>query len=164
MNDLQQADASGLRTTLIRVVPDLQRCCNDRWMLIGSAAAQLAGAVVTVADIDVLSSKSDAAHLQDYWATYRDDDYVPEDGRRFRSHFARFTFLPLPVEIMGGLELHGAEGWQSVKIEHTVRVDVDGIDVLIPTLDEQIRLLESFARPKDMTRVTSLKSLQRERS
>jgi hypothetical protein len=164
MNDLQQADASALRTTLAAIVPDLRRYCDDPWMLIGSAAARMVGADVTVADLDVLTSEDDAAHLQDCWATYRDDNYVPADGNRFRSHFARFTFLPLPVEIMGGLELFGAEGWESVKIEHAVLIDVDGVDVLIPTPDEQIRLLEIFGRPKDMTRTMSLKSLQHQRS
>ncbi len=158
------ADASALRTTLAAVVPDLQRCCQDRWMLIGSAAARLAGAVVTVADLDVLTSADDAARLLDCWAAYRDDDYVPAEGNRFRSYFARFAFPPLPVEIMGGLELFGSDGWEFVTIEHSVLVDVGGFDVRIPTRDEQIRLLESFGRPKDMVRAMSLKSLQRERS
>ncbi len=158
------ADDSALRTTLARVVPDLQRCCHDQWMLIGSAAARLVGAVVTVADIDVLTSEDDAAHLQECWAAYRDHDHQPADANRFRSHFARFTFPNLPVEIMGGLELFGAEGWNSVEIEHGVLVEIDGVDVLIPALDEQIRLMERFGRPKDLVRATSLKSLEQERS
>jgi hypothetical protein len=158
------ADASALRTTLAGVVPDLQRCCHDRWILIGSAAVRVAGVVVSVADIDVLTTADDAEHLLDDWAAYRDDGYVPVEGTRFRSRFARFAFLPLPVEIMGGLELFGTDGWEPVSIEHTVLVDVGGFDVRIPTLDEQIRVLESFGRPKDMVRAMSLKSSQQERS
>lgn len=157
-------NGSALSTTLVAIVPDLQRCCHDLWMLIGSAAARLAGADVTVADIDVLTSADDAAHLLDRWAAYRDDDYIPADGNRFRSHFARFTFLPLPVEIMGGLELFGTDGWKSVTIKSTVLADVGGFDVRVPTRDEQVRLLESFGRPKDLVRAMSLKSLPQERS
>jgi hypothetical protein len=157
------ADASALQTTLAAVVPDLLRCCHDRWILIGSAAVRLAGVVVSVADIDVLTTADDAALLLDEWAAYRDDGYVPTEDNRFRSHFARFAFRPLPVEIMGGLELFGTGGWEPVTIKHTVLVDVGGFNVRIPTRDEQIRVLESFGRPKDMLRAMSLKSLQQER-
>lgn len=132
-------------------------------MVIGSAAARLAGAVVTVSDIDVLTSKADAAQMLDCWAAYRDHDHLAADANRFRSHFARFNFRSLPVEIMGGLELFGTGGWESVTIKHTVWVDVGGFDARIPTRDEQIRLLESFGRPKDMVRAMSLKTLQQER-
>ncbi|MEP7186392.1 MAG: hypothetical protein ABI767_11200 [Rhodanobacter sp.] len=145
-------------------MPDLQRCCHDRWVLIGSAAARLAGAVVTVADIDVLTCESDAVRLLDRWAARRDHDHEPADGRRFRSLFARFNFVPLPVEIMGGLELSRSERWESVTIEHSMLVDVGGIGVRVPSLDEQIRLLESFGRPKDRARAVALKSLKQERS
>ncbi|MDQ6645936.1 MAG: hypothetical protein M3Y93_01720 [Pseudomonadota bacterium] len=132
-------------------------------MVIGSAAARLAGAAVTVADIDVLTSEGDAARLLHRWASHRHHDHVPADSHRFRSLFARFNFSPLPVEIMGGLEFSCAERWESVTIRHTMLVDVDGIHVRIPTLDEQIRLLNNFGRPKDMARAMALRSLHQER-
>jgi hypothetical protein len=160
----QAAEAPELCATLARIVPDLQRCCPDRWVLIGSAAARLAGAAVSVADIDILTDADDAAHLARYWAAHRDHEHVPADARRFRSHFSRFGFRPMPVEVMGNLEWCGPDGWHPVTVEHVHRVNVDGLWIRLPTRAEQIRLLESFARPKDGARVISLKSLSQEQS
>ncbi|MDE2156836.1 MAG: hypothetical protein KGJ32_13245 [Xanthomonadaceae bacterium] len=148
-----------MRDVLVAAVPDLHRCCRDPWTLIGSAAAWLAGAAVTVADLDVLTSARDAQALAERWHDRRDDTHVPADDERFRSRFARFRFPGLPVEVMGGLELHGADGWEPVRIDAIVTVAVGGLAVPIPAVAEQLRVLESFGRPKDLQRVVQLKRL-----
>lgn len=151
--------AAAMRDVLVAAVPDLHRCCRDPWTLIGSAAAWLAGAAVTVADLDVLTSARDAQALAERWHDRRDDTHVPADDERFRSRFARFRFPGLPVEVMGGLELHGADGWEPVRIDAIVTVAVGGLAVPIPAVAEQLRVLESFGRPKDLQRVVQLKRL-----
>ena len=144
---------------LVATVPDLHRHCRDPWTVIGSVAAYLAGAAVTVADLDVLTSVRDAQTMAWHWQAHRDVDYMPADGPRFRSHLTRFHFGELPVEVVGGLELSGAHGWVPVRIGASTRVDIAGLSVPIPTIAEQIRVLESFARPKDFKRVELLKAL-----
>ncbi|WP_426702638.1 hypothetical protein ACPPVV_06460 [Rhodanobacter sp. Col0626] len=156
---VQVATLAALREVLAAAVPDLHRHCRDSWTLIGSAAACLAGAEVVVADLDVLTSVRDAQTLAGHWRGRRDDTFVPPGEERFRSHFARFLFPGLPVEVMGGLELHGERGWQPVRIDAIVTVDVAGLAVLVPTVAEQIRVLESFGRPKDLQRAALLKRL-----
>lgn len=148
---------------LAAAIPDLHRRCRDPWMLIGSAAARLAGAEVAVADLDVLTSVRDADTLIGHWQARRDETWVPPSAERFRSRFARFLFPGLPVEVMGGLELCGERGWKPVRIGEVVTVDVAGLAVPIPAVLEQIRVLESFGRPKDLQRVALLKQLSRER-
>lgn len=137
--------------------------CRDAWTLIGSVAAYLAGAAVTVADLDVLTSVRDAETMAERWKVHRDVDYVPADDSRFRSRFrsrfARFHFGELPVEVMGGLELSGANGWVPVQIGASIHVAIAGLSVPIPSIAEQIRVLESFARPKDLRRAELLKTL-----
>lgn len=150
-----------LREALAVAVPDLYRHCRDPWTLIGSAAAALAGADVGVADLDVLTSVRDAESLIALWHDRLDATYLPAAGTdRFRSRFARFGFPGLPLELMGGLELHGPEGWQPVQVRGTVLVDCDGIAVPIPVLAEQLRILQDFARPKDRRRAILLAALQ----
>lgn len=100
-----------LGKVLLAVVPELHRCCRDPWTVIGSAAACLAGADVTVADLDVLTSTRDAEALIGEWRLRRDETYAPAGTERFRSCYARFHFPDLPVEVMGGLELFGDNGW-----------------------------------------------------
>ncbi len=148
---------------LAAVAPTLQQLCRDPWTLIGSAAAWLAGADVTVADLDVLCSVRDAEQLMAHWQAQRDSSYRPagpEPGgvERFRSRFARFRFPGMPVEVMGGLELFGADGWQPVQVGAINSVTFAGIAVPIPPVAEQIRLFESFARPKDIQRAALLRA------
>jgi hypothetical protein len=153
-----------LREVLLTVVPELNRCCRDPWILIGSAAARLAGADVSVADLDVLTSTRDAETLIGEWQVRRDDTSVPAGAERFRSCYTRFHFPGLPVEVMGGLELFGDNGWVPVQIGETDMVNMGGVAVTIPTMAEQLRILESFGRPKDLRRAALLKSLCEERS
>ena len=148
-----------LHETLATVVPDLQRQCRDPWVLIGSAAARLIGADVTVADVDVLTSVHDAESLIAHWQLHLDGAYAPDGFDRFRSRFARFHFAGLPVEVMGGLELSGADGWQPVEVRKIMTVSCADMAVPVPSLAEQIRVLESFGRPKDQKRPGLLRAL-----
>jgi hypothetical protein len=156
--------AAALREVLAASVPDLQRYCRDPWTLIGSGAAWLAGAKVTVADLDVLTSTRDAETLTSHWRERLDTTTASAGAERFRSRFARFVFPGLAVEIMGGLEVFGDTGWEPVRIGKTMAVDVAGMRVPIPMVEEQIRILESFGRPKDRQRASLLKALHEGRS
>ena len=155
--------AAALHEVLAAAVPGLHRLCRDPWTLIGSAAARLAGAEVAVADLDVLTSARDADTLIGHWRARRDDAYVPCGEERFRSRFARFRFPGLPVEVMGGLELYGERGWEPVRVDRIVTLDMGSLAVPVPAAVEQIRVLESFGRPKDLQRAALLKCLSEER-
>jgi hypothetical protein len=148
-----------LYTILAEIVPDLHVHCADPWCLIGSAATLLLGAQVSVADVDVLTSRADADTLMAIWAHRREPAFRPADEHRFRSHFSRFRFPGMPVEVMGALELHVAGRWQSVQPGRLVLVGVNGVAVPVPCIDDQIRLLESFGREKDMGRIAALRAL-----
>ena len=149
-----------LFVALTELVPDLHVHCAEPWCLIGSAAARLLGAEVSVADIDVLVSPADAGTLAALWVDRRDATHTPADDGRFRSHFARFSFPGMPVEVMGGLELNQGDGWQPVSPGRLVLVGVQGMAVPVPALDEQIRIFESFGRDKDRARATALRRLR----
>jgi hypothetical protein len=148
-----------LYATLAEIVPELHVHCVEPWCVIGSAAALLAGADVGVADVDVLVSRNDADTLMDVWAERRESVYQPADGERFRSHFARFRFPGLPVEVMGGLEVNQGDGWQPVKAGRLTLVGLNGLAVPVPSMEDQIRILESFGRPKDQQRAAMLRAL-----
>ena len=148
-----------LDLVIAEAVPELQRHCRDPWQVIGSAAARLAGADVSVADLDLLTSAEDAARLIEAWQDRREAAYEPAGAERFRSRFARFRFAGMPVEAMGALELHAGQGWEPVSVNQVVHVHVAGLDVPIPSVSEQIRILESFGRPKDLHRAALLRAL-----
>ncbi|KRE89529.1 hypothetical protein ASG87_04175 [Frateuria sp. Soil773] len=150
-----------LFVALAELVPELHVNCVEPWCLIGSAAARLLGAEVSVADVDVLVSRADADALSAQWAGRRDDAHVPADGDRFRSRFARFRFPGMPVELMGGLEHDAGDGWQAVSPGRLVLVGLEGLAVPVPSLDDQVRIFESFGRDKDRVRAAALRRLRR---
>ncbi len=148
-----------LFVALTELVPELHVHCAEPWCLIGSAGARLLGAEVGVADVDVLVSRADADTLAALWADRCDAAHVPADGDRFRSRFARYRFPGLPVELMGGLEVFGADGWQPLHVRETVHVELAGLRVPVPSIAEQIRVLACFGRPKDHQRAALLRVL-----
>lgn len=148
-----------LYTTLAEIVPDLYVHCVDPWCLIGSAAALLLGAQLSVADVDVLTSRADADTLMATWAQRREPAFTPADDELFRSHFVRFRFPGMHVEVMGALELHADDRWQPVQPGRLVLAGVNGLAVPVPCIDDQIRLFESFGREKDARRVVALRTL-----
>ena len=146
-----------LYATLAEIVPELHVQCVEPWCLIGSAAALLAGADVSVADVDLLVSRDDAECLMALWSDRREHVYEPAGAERFRSHFARFRFPGLPVEVMGGLELNQGDGWKPVQAGRLTLVGLNGLAVPVPSVDDQIRILESFGREKDHQRAILLR-------
>jgi hypothetical protein len=148
-----------LYATLAECVPELHVHCADPWCLIGSAAALLLGAQTSAADVDVLTSRADAEVLMAHWAQQRESTFTPPNADRFRSHFARFRFPGAPVEVMGALELHIDDRWQPVLPGKLVLAGVDGLAVPVPSVEDQIRLCESFGRQKDLHRVAVLRAL-----
>lgn len=148
-----------LYATLAEIVPELHVHCVAPWCVIGSAAALLAGADVGVADVDLLVSRDDADTLMKLWAGRRESVYEPAGAERFRSHFARFRFPGLPVEVMGGLELNQGDGWKPVEAGRLTLAGLNGLAVPVPSLEDQIRILESFGREKDVQRAKALHAL-----
>ncbi|WP_199098665.1 hypothetical protein [Dyella sp. ASV21] len=148
-----------LYATLAEIVPELHVHCLDPWCVIGSAAALLMGADVSVADVDVLTSRDDAERLRVLWADRREATHEPVGADRFRSHFARFRFPGLPVEVMGGLELNQGNGWTPVSAGRLTLMGLNGLAVPVPSLQDQIRILDSFGREKDHARAYALRLL-----
>lgn len=149
-----------LFVALAELVPELHVHCAEPWCLIGSAAARLLEAEVSVADVDVLVARADAQTLATLWADRLDTAHAPADGDRFRSRFARFRFPGLPVEVMGGLEFDAGDGWRPVSPGRLVLAGLEGLAVPVPSLDDQLRLYASFGREKDRPRADALRRLR----
>lgn len=151
------ADASStlIAQTLAAITADLRLHAREPVYLIGSAAACLRGAPVTVADLDLLTTVADAQRLATIWQPRAVIQYRPADSERFRSCFARYAFAPLAVEVMGGLQVKVADRWRAVQLAGG---DVWG-PVRLPDIASQLRLLAWFGRAKDRQRAELLRAL-----
>jgi hypothetical protein len=146
-----------VRAALRQLEPDLSGLAREPIYLIGSAAACLAGAPVTVDDLDLLCARDDAQRLELAWRAQRIDAYRPGDATLFRSRFARYAFPAMAVEVMGALQVRQDGRWSNVVVEVSTTL-ADSV-VRLPTISEQLRLLAMFGRPKDLARTECLRML-----
>jgi hypothetical protein len=103
--------------------------------------------------VDVLASAADARRLI---ATLGAEPGRSGGTDLFRSPvFAKVGGLPLPVDVMGGFEVRGREGWAPVWPATRVRIG----EVFVPELAEQARIYRLFGRPKDLARAARLEAL-----
>jgi hypothetical protein len=142
----------GLEPTLAqisRIAPRLQ----DDWWIIGSAAIALAGVAVEVPDVDLLLSERDARMLLTDWASPK---VATEGQERFRSVYGAHTGTPIPIEIMGRLEVNVEAQWVPVAPTTRERIELPHGAVYIPDASDQLALLLMFRRPQDLVRAKML--------
>ena len=144
------------RETLAMIV-EVLTVATDPWWVIGSAAVVLHGRHIRhVRDVDLLMSPTDADALLRHVGELPRQG-VPND--RFRSQvFGTWRGPPLPVEVMGGLEVANATGWRAVSLSSAQRVTVDGNILYVPSVEELVGLLHLFGRKKDLERAALLQS------
>jgi len=158
------SQTSALHAGLQHALPELVRTFRDPWWIIGSAAMALAGTPdIAPQDIDVLCSRDDAHRLQAAWTPHADLAYRPQDEARFRSAFARFTHLPMPLEVMGGLEVMTVEGWRPLQVLDDTSIGFGGLAIRVPTFAEQRRIFTLFGRPKDLAKAARIAVFQEDR-
>lgn len=148
-----------LERTLVELAARLEALQPQApWCVIGSAALVLSGVDGIVPnDVDVLLDARDAYALIAANRGNADDSHVPSGSDRFRSRFARLDFAPMPVEVMGGLEVHHDGRWQAVRVGEIRRVALGSTRIPVPELEEQLRLLEMFGREKDLAKARALR-------
>lgn len=150
-------ETSALHAGLQDALPELARTFRDPWWIIGSAAMALAGVPgIAPQDIDVLCSRDDATRLRSAWAKQVDPAYHPQDEARFRSTFARFMHLRMPLEIMGGLEVMTPDGWRPLQVRDDAVLGLHGHAIRVPTLADQRRIFLLFGRAKDLAKAARI--------
>lgn len=153
------AIAPRLFATLSALLPVAAQTFRDPWWIIGSAAMRLGGiAGIEPDDVDLLCSTGDADRLIAVWREHLDTAYRPRGDERFRSRFARFGHLPMPLEVMGGLQAATGAEWGPVRVEASRLVPLAGFAVPIPALPDQRRILRQFGRDKDLAKAGLISS------
>jgi len=105
-----------------------------------------------------LTSSRDADKLKELWKEQR-LNYKPIETTRFKSNFARFNFELLDVEVMGDLEVYSKGQWRKVIVNSFKTISFTESKVNVPTLVEQVRILQLFGRQKDVDKIALIKKL-----
>ena len=132
---------------------------QDDFFVIGGSALILSGLPINdTKDIDLLTSFRDANKLKELWGE-RELNYIPIETTRFKSNFARFQFDSLDVEVMGDLEVYSKGQWRKVAINSFKMIPLTGSQIKVPTLAEQVRILQLFGRQKDIDKIALVKKM-----
>jgi hypothetical protein len=142
----------------LAAVAAVMAAARDDWWIIGSAAVALHGGTpITVADIDVLTSRDEALRLAGLWGATPDP---PGDHSLFRSavHFEH-ELAGATVDVMAELDVRGPAGWALLQPKTRVAVAVGDATLYVPGRDELIEILHMFGRPKDLERAALLRTV-----
>ena len=142
-----------IHTTLHEALPSLN-LLKDDFFIIGSAALTLSGINAgEISDLDILTSKEDAFKLKSEWKSRHIAYPHTIDNHLFHSEFSRYKFSTLDIEIMGNLKINTQGEWQKLLVKEWTTFNIDYLNIKIPTLNEQKRILNLFGRTKDKERI-----------
>lgn len=146
----------GLEPTLAEVSRAAARL-QDPWWVTGSAAIALTGVEIEVLDVDLLLSHRDARTLLGDWAV---PTRVTEEQDRFRFIAGTHGGTPIPVQILGALDVNVEGQWFPVTPTTRQQIDLAGGPLYIPDVADQLALLLLLRRPQDLVRAEMLMSKQ----
>jgi hypothetical protein len=140
-----------------------------RYVVIGAVAARALGSPLITADLDVCYARDAANHqalagmLQRVHARLRGVEpglpfrldaktLAMGDSFTFQTDFGAFDILGTPS---------GTSGYEDL-VTNAVRLDLDGLTVLVAAIDDLIRMKRAAGRPKDLLAVEELGALREE--
>lgn len=141
----------------LEAVAEVMAAAHDDWWIIGSAAVALHGArPVTVADIDVLTSRDQALRLAELWDASPEP---PGDHPLFRSaiHFEH-RLAGATIDVMAELEVNGPAGWTLLRPASRVPLRAGAATLYAPDRAELVEILRLFGREKDLARAALLRA------
>ena len=107
------------------------------YKVVGGAAAALHGVTVPVKDIDLETGAEGAYRFGELYAAQAVLPVSLREGKDYRSHFGRFRFGEVMVEVMGDLERRTADGWAPSATCTEATTEVEGIAVRTSWLEEE---------------------------
>jgi hypothetical protein len=135
---------------LLVISSDLQHL-SDRYYIIGSCAMILSGLPIEkTSDLDLLVSANDAEMLSKLWYDRKRKNFQPSGSDRFRSHFSRYDFGEIDIEVMGDLQVCKNGQWIPLRVEEYKTIPIGACSFKVPTLKEQHRIFHFFGREKDL--------------
>ena len=130
-------------------------CLKDDFFIIGACSTILSGIDIgNTNDIDILVTTEDADKLRSVWRDKIEENPPLKESELFKSNFTRYNFPKMYIEAMGDLLIFKNGNWEKVTVNHYTTTAIDGFEIKIPTIEEQIRILQLFGRKKDMERLS----------
>ena len=124
------------RTVLPQIAQALD-AAGVRYRVVGGTALALHGAPLAVKDVDIELTADDAYRFGALFAAQAVEPVAWKEGAAYRSHFGRFDFAGVTVEVMGDLQRREHERWRPTATVTEVVLDLAGVPVHVATLEEE---------------------------
>jgi hypothetical protein len=90
-----------------------------------------------VNDLDIETDAEDAYRFQALFADHVVEPVALRENEVYRSHFGRFDFDGLAVEVIGDLRRREGKRWVPTRAKTETTVDLDGVPVRVSWLEEE---------------------------
>lgn len=107
------------------------------YKVVGGTSAALHGIWLPVKDLDIETSVEGAYRFQELFAGNAVEPMRWSESEYYRSHFGRFLFDSVHVDVMGDLQRREGDGWVKTSAETLCPVLVDGTPVNASCLEEE---------------------------
>ena len=107
------------------------------YKFVGGASAALHGVPVPVNDLDIETDAEDAYRFQALFTDRVVEPVAFREGEGYRSHFGRFDFDGVAVEVIGDIHRWEGERWVPTADTTETAVDLDGVPVRVCWLEEE---------------------------
>ena len=111
---------------------------NVRYTVVGGTSLALHGLPLPVKDLDIETDPAGAYRFAELFAAHIVEPVTLKESRSYRSHFGRFDFDGVQVEVMGRLERREGAGWVPTEVINTESVDLGGMPVRVSWLEEEM--------------------------
>jgi len=125
------------RSVLVRVVRRMAEA-GIPCKVIAGASAMLHGVPLKVKDIDIETDVAGVYRCAELFAAQLLGPVTHSDNGVYRSHFARFNFDGVDVEIMGDLHRREDDSWVPTMSLTETTVELDGASIRVPWLEEEL--------------------------
>ncbi len=124
--------------SVLRYIASTLNQADIAYRVVGGTALALRGLAVPVNDIDVeMLLPEDAYRFETLFPKQVVTSIAHRVTEAIRSHFGRFDFDGVPVEVMAGLERRMGDRWLPSFLETEATVDLDGVPVPVLCLEEE---------------------------
>lgn len=124
------------RTVLRQIVQRLDEF-GVEYKVVGGASVALHGVPIPVDDLDLETDAEAAYRFQALFEKQVVRPVALSDSETYRSHFGRFDFGGVSVEVMGDLHRWERERWVPTATVTETVVDLDGVQVCVSWLEEE---------------------------
>lgn len=124
------------RGVLCKIVRQLD-AAGVAYAVVGGTSLALHGLPVRVKDIDIETDVAGAYRFAELFADHVVCPVALKESSHYRSHFGRFSFDGVDVEVMGRLQRREGNAWVLTEVAHTEPIRVDGTPVKASWLEEE---------------------------